>query len=114
LYSSTIHTGEDHFNAGFFPASRDRIREPEAALPDAHMDYCLESAFLDIACERPGTSAEALKKTYLRLPGRLCRKALPSVLLGRLKPASRRRRFAGPAGPSMIHAGIDLYKENLL
>jgi hypothetical protein len=33
-------------------AARSRIREPEAAPADAHMDYCLESAFLDIACER--------------------------------------------------------------
>jgi transposase-like protein len=42
--------------------ARRRIRELEAALADAHMDYCLESAFLDIACERLGTSTEALKK----------------------------------------------------
>jgi transposase-like protein len=43
-------------------AARGRIRELEAALADAHMDYCLESAFLDIACEQLGTSAEELKK----------------------------------------------------
>jgi transposase-like protein len=42
--------------------ARKRIRELEAALADAHMDYCLESAFLDIACERLGTSTEELKK----------------------------------------------------
>jgi transposase-like protein len=42
--------------------ARRRIRELEAALADAHMDYCLESAFLDIACERLGTSTEELKK----------------------------------------------------
>ncbi|MFP3090101.1 transposase [Treponema sp. TIM-1] len=35
-------------------AARHRIRELEAALADAHMDYCLESAFLDIACQRLG------------------------------------------------------------
>ncbi|MDR0662593.1 MAG: hypothetical protein LBF80_00750, partial [Spirochaetaceae bacterium] len=35
-------------------AARSRIRELEAALADAHMDYCRESAFLDIACERLG------------------------------------------------------------
>jgi hypothetical protein len=34
----------------------------EAALADAHMDYCLESAFLDIACQRLGMSTESLKK----------------------------------------------------
>jgi transposase-like protein len=43
-------------------AARRRIREMEAALADAHMDYCLESAFLDIACRRMGTSVEELKK----------------------------------------------------
>jgi transposase-like protein len=42
--------------------ARKRIRELEAALADAHMDYCLESAFLDIACESMGTTTEALKK----------------------------------------------------
>jgi transposase-like protein len=43
-------------------AARSRIRELEAALADAHMDYCLESAFLDIACTRLGMSTEELKK----------------------------------------------------
>lgn len=43
-------------------AARRRIRELETALADAHMDYCLESAFLDIACERLGVSTEELKK----------------------------------------------------
>jgi transposase-like protein len=43
-------------------AARRRIRELEAALADAHMDYCLESAFLEIACEKLGTTAEELKK----------------------------------------------------
>jgi transposase-like protein len=42
--------------------ARGRIRELEAALADAHMEYCLESAFLDIACERLGMSTEELKK----------------------------------------------------
>jgi transposase-like protein len=43
-------------------AAQSRIRELEAALADAHMDYCLESAFLDIACKRMGISTEELKK----------------------------------------------------
>jgi transposase-like protein len=42
--------------------ARKRIGELEAALADAHMDYCLESAFLDIACKRLGTTTEELKK----------------------------------------------------
>jgi hypothetical protein len=37
-----------------------RTRELEAALADAHMDYCLEGVFLDIACERLGTSTEEM------------------------------------------------------
>ncbi|MDR3160227.1 MAG: hypothetical protein LBU28_01265, partial [Spirochaetaceae bacterium] len=43
-------------------AARSRIRDLEAALADAPMDYCLESAFLDIACRRLGMSTEDLKK----------------------------------------------------
>jgi hypothetical protein len=43
-------------------AARSRIRELEAALADTHMDYCLESVFLNIACERLGMSTEELKK----------------------------------------------------
>jgi hypothetical protein len=45
--------------------ARKRIRELEAALANARMDYCLESAFLDIACERLGTGTEELKKRTL-------------------------------------------------
>jgi hypothetical protein len=52
-------------------AARKRIRELEATLADAHMDYCLESAFLDIACERLGASTEELKKkNVMTLAGR--------------------------------------------
>jgi hypothetical protein len=43
-------------------ATRKRIREPGAVLADAHVDYCLESAFLEIECEKLGTNAEGLKK----------------------------------------------------
>jgi transposase-like protein len=43
-------------------AARSRIRELEAALADAHMDYCLESTFLEIACQKLGTTPEELKK----------------------------------------------------
>ena len=42
--------------------ARRRIRELEAALADAQMDRALEKAFLDIACEKSGTTAEELKK----------------------------------------------------
>jgi hypothetical protein len=49
--------GVDELNA-----ARKRIRESEAAPADAHLDYCLESAFLEIACGKLGTIAEELKK----------------------------------------------------
>ena len=39
-----------------------RIHNLEKALADSHMDYCLERAFLEIACEQMGTSREELKK----------------------------------------------------
>jgi transposase-like protein len=57
--------------------ARSRIQELEAALADAHMDYCLESAFLDIACEKLGTSVEELKKkNVITLAGRRKRRGL--------------------------------------
>ena len=51
-------------------AARKEIKELKAALADAHMDWCISSALLDIACEEMGTTAEALKKnTPLTLAG---------------------------------------------
>jgi hypothetical protein len=46
-------------------AARTRIRELEAALADAHRDYCLERAFFEIACQKLGTTTEELKKRTL-------------------------------------------------
>ena len=43
---------------------RKRIRDLEAALSDAHIDNCLEHAFLEIACERIGISVEEFKKKH--------------------------------------------------
>ena len=42
--------------------AKKRIRDLEKALADSHMDYCLERAFLEIACEQMGSSREELKK----------------------------------------------------
>ena len=42
--------------------ARKRIRELEAALADAHIDHCLEHAFLEIACERMDTGLDDFKK----------------------------------------------------
>lgn len=42
--------------------ARKRIRELEAALSDAHIDHCLEHAFLEIACERMETDLDDFKK----------------------------------------------------
>ena len=39
-----------------------RIKELEAALADAHIDHCLEHAFLEIACERMETDLDDFKK----------------------------------------------------
>ncbi len=44
--------------------ARKRIKTLEAALADAHVDYCLESAFFDIACERLGEAPEDFKKKH--------------------------------------------------
>lgn len=41
-----------------------RIRNLETALSDAHIDNCLEHAFLEIACERMGISVEEFKKKH--------------------------------------------------
>ena len=42
--------------------AKKRIRDLEKALSDSHMDYCLERAFLEIACEQIGTTRDELKK----------------------------------------------------
>jgi len=42
--------------------ARGRIRELEAALSDAHIDCCLETAYLEIACDRMGEEPWAFKK----------------------------------------------------
>ncbi len=42
--------------------ARKRIRVLEAALADAHIDGCLEHAFLEIACERMNTDLGDFKK----------------------------------------------------
>lgn len=43
-------------------AARKRIKELEAALADAHIDQCLEHAFLEIACERMDVDLDDFKK----------------------------------------------------
>jgi len=42
--------------------AKKRIRKLEAALADAHIDNCLEHAFLEIACERMDTNLNDFKK----------------------------------------------------
>ncbi len=46
-------------------AARKRIRELEAAVADAHIDYCLERSYLKIACERMETDPDTFKKNML-------------------------------------------------
>jgi hypothetical protein len=56
----------------------ERIRELEAALANAHMDYCLESAVLNIACRQMGTTTEELIKEDFPFAQRaLCTKRFP-------------------------------------
>ena len=51
-------------------AARTRIRELEAALANAHMNYCLQSAFLEISCQKLGTTPDDLKrKNVITLAG---------------------------------------------
>jgi transposase len=42
--------------------ARKQIRELKAAVADAHIDFCLEKAYLTIACERLGEDREGFKK----------------------------------------------------
>jgi len=42
--------------------ARKRIRELEAAVADAHIDHCLEKAYLHVACDRMGVDPEDFKK----------------------------------------------------
>jgi transposase-like protein len=44
--------------------ARKRIRELEAAVADAHIDYCLEKGFLQVACERLGEDLDSFKKKH--------------------------------------------------
>lgn len=44
--------------------ARKRIRELEAAVADAHIDYCLEKGFLQAACDRLGEDMESFKKKH--------------------------------------------------
>lgn len=45
--------------------AKKRIRELEAAVADAHIDFCLEKAYLTIACERLGEEREGFKKKHV-------------------------------------------------
>lgn len=42
--------------------ARKRIRELEAAIADAHVDYCLEKGYLQVACDRLGVDMADFKK----------------------------------------------------
>jgi len=44
--------------------ARRRIRDLEAAVADAHMDYCLEKGFLQAACDLLGEDLESFKKKH--------------------------------------------------
>ena len=42
--------------------ARKRIRDLEAAVADAHIDHCLEKAYLHVACDRMVVDPEDFKK----------------------------------------------------
>jgi len=44
--------------------ARKRIRDLETAVANAHVDYCLEKAYLHVACDRMGTDPESFKKKH--------------------------------------------------
>ena len=44
--------------------ARKRIRSLEAAVADAHMDYCLEKGFLRVACEQLELDVVQFKKKH--------------------------------------------------
>ena len=44
--------------------AKKRIRELEAAVADAHIDFCLERAYLDEACDRLGVNSGTFKKKH--------------------------------------------------
>lgn len=43
---------------------RARVRDLERAVADAHMDYSLEKAYLQVACERLGEDLDVFKKKH--------------------------------------------------
>jgi len=43
---------------------RRRVRDLETAAADAHIDYCLEKAYLHVACERMGVDVDGFKKKH--------------------------------------------------
>ncbi len=44
---------------------RSQLRQAKEALADAHMELALEKAFLAVACEQMGQTAEAFKKKHV-------------------------------------------------
>ena len=44
---------------------RSQLRQTKEALADAHMELALEKAFLAVACEQMGQTAEAFKKKHV-------------------------------------------------
>jgi transposase-like protein len=43
---------------------KERVRQLETTLADAHMDWALEKSFFEILCERTDTDVEAFKKKH--------------------------------------------------
>ena len=43
---------------------KERVRQLETSLADAHMDWALEKSFFEILCKRTDTDVEAFKKKH--------------------------------------------------
>ena len=43
---------------------KERVRQLETSLADAHMDWALEKSFFEILCERTDTDVESFKKKH--------------------------------------------------
>jgi hypothetical protein len=48
--------------------ARQRIRELEAAMADAHLEHLVEKAYLHVACERMGVDPADFKKKHAMTP----------------------------------------------
>lgn len=59
--------------------ARKRIRELEAAVADAHIECCLEKAYVHVACKRMGVDPEDFKKKNVMTLSKLRKSSLKGL-----------------------------------